>query len=312
MRKLSARMGCQAGRRGTDFKNSGNEFELMPAISLVVCLYQQRELLERLLRESAGCYDDLVVVHDGPDTANVRTVAETAGGRFFERPHEFQQEPHWPFAWGQAKHDWILRLDADEFPSEEMKTWLREFRSAPEPPDEISGYTCIWPLWNKDHAVTKRWPQGREFLFNRQRVRFFGMVEQTPIPDVRYEPLDFILHHQPPGRTVFGVRNIILRKQAYHWRECIARSLLGKPTDLACWRWEDETWPLGWEQIRQRPLWTAFKRLVKGTLCGLRDQWLTERRFFPFAAIGGPLHHTLICFEFRRLQRAKNRNRQVN
>ena len=100
----------------------------MPAVTLVVCVYQQRDLLARLIRESAGCFDDLVVVHDGPDTTDVRTVVETAGGRFFERPHEFQQEPHWPFAWGQAKHDWILRFDADEFPSADMKTWLKSFK----------------------------------------------------------------------------------------------------------------------------------------------------------------------------------------
>ena len=34
----------------------------MPALSLVVCVYQQRDLLARLIHESQGCYDDLVVV----------------------------------------------------------------------------------------------------------------------------------------------------------------------------------------------------------------------------------------------------------
>ncbi len=277
----------------------------MPAVTLVVCVYQQRDLLARLIRESAGCFDDLVVVHDGPDTTDVRTVVETAGGRFFERPHEFQQEPHWPFAWGQAKHDWILRFDADEFPSADMKTWLKSFRLAPEPPSDISGYTCIWPLWNKDHAVTKKWPAGRNFLFQKQRVRFFGMVEQTPIPDGRFEPLDLVLRHEVPGRKGYGLFNIVVRKQAYHWRECIARSLLGKPTDLAFWRWEIEAWPVGWEQIRQRPLWTGCKRLSKGILSAMRDQWRTEKRFSPLIAIGGPLHHALICYKFWCLRRAK-------
>lgn len=36
----------------------------MPKISLVVCLYKERDLLERLLQHAEGCYDDLVVVHD--------------------------------------------------------------------------------------------------------------------------------------------------------------------------------------------------------------------------------------------------------
>jgi hypothetical protein len=41
----------------------------MPKISLFVCLYKERDLLERLLQHAEGCYDDLVVVHDGPEQA---------------------------------------------------------------------------------------------------------------------------------------------------------------------------------------------------------------------------------------------------
>jgi hypothetical protein len=276
----------------------------MPAISLVVCLYHERDLLVRLLRESAGCYDDLVVVHDGPDTTNVREVVENAGGRFFARPHEFQQEPHWPFAWGKAKHDWILRLDADEFPSAGMKVWLKQFRQSPEPAAAVSGHTCIWPLWDGRREVTKNYPSGRIFFFHKQRVRFFGMAEQVPVADGPYEARDFILHHQPPRKS-HGLRNMLARKQANRWRECIARSLLGKPTDLACWRWNSEAWPRGWEQIRQHPLWTACKRLVKGTLHGLREQWQAEHKLFPLVALGSPIQHALICLKYRQLRRRK-------
>jgi hypothetical protein len=269
----------------------------MPPISLVVCLHRQRDFLARLIPEVESYYDDLVVVHDGPDYEYVREVVEKAGGRFFApEKREYQQEPHWPFAWAQARHDWILRLDADELPSKEMKKWLREFRQAPEPPPGTSGYTCIWPLWNGRREITKKWPAGRIFLFHRQRVKFFGMAEQVPVPDGVYQALDFILHHQP-GRKSYGLYNILVRKQAYFWRNCIATSLLGKPTDLACWRWQDEQWPLGWEQIRRNPLWTAFKRVIKG-FRGLRDQWRVERKIFPSAAFDNPVHQALICIRY--------------
>jgi hypothetical protein len=274
----------------------------MPAITLVVCVHLQRDLLERLICESRGCYDELLVLHDIPDTQNVRSVVEAAGGRFFERPPIFLQEPHWPFVWGQAKHDWILRLDADEFPSEEMKVWLQEFRHAPEPPNDISGFTCIWPLWDGQCTVSKKWPAGRIFLFHKQRVGFFGMCEQGPIPDDRYEPVDLILHHQPKRKS-YGFHNVLVRGQSWRGTEFIARCLLGKPTDLVCWRWESEEWPVHWEQIRQRPLRTALKRVLKGLFCGLREQWRTEGRFFTMAAVTGPLHQVLICFEYRRLKK---------
>jgi hypothetical protein len=278
----------------------------MPAVSLVVCLHQQRDLLERLLQNSAGCYDDLVVVHDGPDTTDVKAVVAAVGGQFFERPQEFQQEPHWPFAWKQAKHDWILRLDADEFPSAEMKAWLQEFRSKPRPAQDISGYTCIWPLWNGQKAVSKKWPDGRIFLFDKQAVRYFGMVEQVMVPDGRYEPLNLILHHQPKRKS-YDLHNFLFRKQACQWRAVIAQSLLAKPTDLACWRWESVAWQEDWEQIRQHPFRTALRRLVMGTARGLRSQWRAERRIFPAAAVGGPIYHASLCVKFWRTRRNQKR-----
>jgi hypothetical protein len=283
----------------------------VPPISLVVCLYNERDLFARLLRESTDCRDDLVVVHDGPDTTGVRTVAEQVGGRFFERPRAFQQEPHWPFAWSQAKYDWILRLDADEFPSAELKHWLEVFRQSAEPPTSVSGYTCIWPLWNGHSAVSKKWPAGRHFLFNRNRVRFFGMVEQVPVPDGRFETLDFVLRHQP-ARNSYGLANLLLRRQAYRWRECIAQSLLGQPSELNCWRWENAPWPSTWEAIRQHPFRTALKRLFRGPLSEMHVQWRREGRVFPIAALGGPLHHALICLEFWRQHHRRRRQEKTS
>ena len=279
----------------------------MPPLSLVVCAHNERDLLERLVRKAEGCYDELVVVHDGSDETGLRSMVEAAGGRFFERPFERQQEPHWPFAWGQAANDWILKLDADEFPSEEMKAWLRRFRLTPEPTAGISGFTCIWPLWNGRRAISKKCWDERIFLFNRRRVRVFGMAEQGMIPDDKYEPLDLILHHQPKRKS-YGLHNVLLRKQAYRWRALIAQSLLGKPTDLACWRWESETWPVGWEQIRQRPLQTAWRRLVIFTLRTLRSQWRTDRRFYFEAAINGSVNHALLCLKFWQVRRQHLRN----
>ncbi|HEX3625641.1 MAG TPA: glycosyltransferase [Verrucomicrobiae bacterium] len=274
----------------------------MPALSLIIAIHGEPDLLERLLREAEGCYDDLVVVHDGPDEQNVREIVARHGGRFFERPRAFQQEPHFPFAFGEAKHDWLLRLDADEFPSDGMKEWLKAFRQAPEPSPAISGYTFIWPLWNGKKMISKKIWDGRLCFFNRQRIKFIGHVEQGPIPEGRTEPTGVVLLHQP-RRKSYGFHNVLIRKAAYRWRERIAQSLLGKPTDLPCWRWTDENWPPDWEQIRARPLQTAVQRLVVMTFRGLRSQWRADGRFYFEAALNGPIHHALICLKYWQLRR---------
>src|SRR5215469_10070334 len=105
----------------------------MPPLSLIVAVHRDGDLLQRLMDNSKGCYDELVVVHDGPDEVNVRAIVEAGGGHFFEGPRVFQPEPLWILAYREAKFDWVLKFDADEFPSEELKQWLRRFRAAPEP-----------------------------------------------------------------------------------------------------------------------------------------------------------------------------------
>jgi hypothetical protein len=37
-----------------------------------------------------------------------------------------------------------------------------------------------------------------------------------------------------------------------------------------------------------------------GTLRTLRDQWKIEGKIFPMAALGGPINHAMICWEFRK------------
>ena len=312
----------------------------MPAISFVVCVRGERVLLERLLKAAEGCYDELIVVHDGqendsktlsaplaidfsvlttencadtyrqpngsPIAGSIHELVRNFRGRFYEGPRCYQQEPHWPFAWRQATHDWILRLDADEIPSGELQDWLHAFREAEEPTASISGYSCVWPLWNGQAIVTKSWPAGRAFLFHRQRVRFFGMVEQTPVPEMAFQPLPLILEHRP-ARKSYGLRNVLLRPQAYHWRRVIARSLLGRLRDLPRWRWIGDEWPTGWEQIRKHPLRTGLTRLLLWPPRALRDFWKHERQFLPAASVSGGIHHCLIAFEYWRLRRLKLR-----
>jgi hypothetical protein len=309
----------------------------MPKVSLVICLHKERLLLERLLKQVAGCYDDLVVVHDGreeEDSAalaspprrdlaidwatvpadaslppvfvshqtptrpgSLRDYVQRQGGRFYEAPRCLQQEPHWPFAWWAAKHEWILRLDADEFPSEDLKSWIVKFRSLPEPVKETSGYTCIWPLWDGRRMRTHKWPQGRIFLFNRQRVMFFGMVEQVPIPLGHYIPLHLILNHQP-RRKSYGLANILIRKQAYYWRSAIATSLLSPVLDLPRWRYSNAQWPLTWEKVRSKPLKEALCHLFYISLDQIKGLWKSERKVSASMVLGSAIHHFLFCLEF--------------
>ncbi len=274
----------------------------MPKISLVVCLYREGDLLQRMLDRAQDCYDDLVVVHDGPDDTGVREIAEAKDGRFFEQPRAYCGEPHWPFALGEAKHDWVLRLDADEFPSEDLVAWLQAFRNAEEPAGNLSGFTAIWPLWDGRRARTRYWPL-RLFLINRQRVKVIGLCHSGPLPDGRVDALPLILHHQPPRKT-YGVRNMLFRPISKRWLSDIANALLRPPTELPCWRWDDPNWPKKLEEIRRRPLWTGVKRLVLSPIWNGREMIRCGEFPNPAYLVTFPLHHWMACWAFHKARKA--------
>lgn len=323
----------------------------MPAISLVVCLHNERDLLKRLLEHADGCFDDLVVVHDGPEDfgnlqagtkqpgahlqevyvpshrwpeiavdysipedaeiagsfwkekietpaiGSVHELVSQQGGRFFEGPRCWQQEPHWPFAWSQAKHDWILRLDADEYPSRELSDWLINFRKVPARPNDVSGYTCRWPLWDGRKSLKTPWPDGRNFLFRKSDISFAGVVELVPEAKTRFQPVSLTLCHTP-NRKSFGYRNIIFRKQAYFWRRVIALSLLESPMNLPRWQMRNQHWPEPFKRIREHPLRYFFECLLVCPRFGLKA--LVKNRMWTvlYSFPASHWHHALICLDY--------------
>ncbi len=338
----------------------------MPKISLVVCLHKERDLLERLLQHASGCYDDLVVVHDGPESAElgkwklesgtddmlyevgwespedlslrepdappiklardfadlppdgpmptgyrlVQGVPATGsthelvckyGGRFFEGPRCFQQEPHWPFGWWAAKHDWILRLDADEFPSPKMKDWLIDFKGSGQSPLGVSGYNCIWPLWNgKVEKWTQRAPS-RLFLFSKSLNESFGMAETQPMPFCCAPlPIPLLLHHQP-RRKSYGISNLLYRNQAYSWRRVIALSLLKSPLQLPRWKYTKTLWPDHWENLKKQNLREAAYSSVRVGVGQMVYEVRHGSEILISAFLGTTLNQFLMAWTFKRV-----------
>src|ERR1700736_4636237 len=154
----------------------------MPKITMIVCTHGDRQPLTRLLERSRDCYDELLVIHDGPDFEDVRSLVLQYKGRFIERPRAFNQEPHIPFALGEAANDWILRFDSDEYPSPELREWLMQFRKQTEVGRDISGYSWICPAWNGRKAITRYWPNKVVRFFNRQKVRVISVCENGVQP----------------------------------------------------------------------------------------------------------------------------------
>lgn len=273
----------------------------MPAVSMVVCLFRERDFLSRLLARAEGCYDDLVVVHDGPDLDDARSLVEARNGRFFERPRKFSGDGHYIFGWRQARYDWIFRPDADEFPSPGLAEWLRDFRAAPEPDAAVSGFELIIPLWTGSTQATTRWPF-RPTLIHRRRIRYLDLCEQWLIPDGRWDRVPKTLCHEP-GTKNFGatyLRGLTKRKR---WLYATALGLMSAPAELDGWRWNDPHWPGKWEVLRRHPLRTALIRLFSSFWGNGREMIQSGERFRPLLLTHYPIHHWITCMAFRAVRK---------
>jgi len=276
----------------------------MPQITLLVCTYGDREPLGRLLEQSRDCYDELIVVHDGPDFEDVRGLVLQHCGLFIERPRAFSQEPHIPFAIGEASNDWILRFDSDEYPSNELRDWLIDFRKAPDVESKIAGYRWICPAWNGRKRITMNWPYKFLRLFNRNKVTVIGVCENGPEPEPGYiaprVPLRF--WHEPTTPSL-GLWNIFRKERTRQARRNIARALLGSPEDHPRWRYESDEWPIGWKEVKKHPILTGLWRLFvwppRQALAMILVGDVPRPSVFAHAGI----FHASVCFQYWRMKR---------
>ncbi len=268
---------------------------------MVVCLHRERQFLSRLLDHAEGCYNDLIVVHDGPDLDDVGSLVKARGGRFFERPRQFSGDGHYPFAWQQARHDWIFRPDADEYPGSSLAAWLRDFQLMPSPDMDISGFEFIIPLWTGSAQATQRWPY-RPTLIHRNRIRYFSLCEQWLVPDHWWQRVEQVLCHEPANRN-FGagyLRNLTKRLRFLY---ATVLGLMRAPDAFDRWRWEDPDWPPKWEALRRHPMRTALVRLWGSFYGNAREMVHSGEPFKPLLLLHYPLHHWITCMAFHAVQK---------
>lgn len=99
----------------------------MPLISATIVAHNEAEGIARAIR-SLSCADEVIVVDSG-STDNTREVAQSCGARVLSHPWEgFAAQKN--FATSQAKHDWILSLDADEELDKAAQAAVLEWKAA--------------------------------------------------------------------------------------------------------------------------------------------------------------------------------------
>ena len=93
-------------------------------LSLVVITKNEEDNIEKCLSSAYGWADEIVVVDDQSTDATV-VLAEKYADKILHRRMD-NEGTHRNWAYAQAKNEWVLSLDADEYVTEELKKEITE------------------------------------------------------------------------------------------------------------------------------------------------------------------------------------------
>jgi glycosyltransferase involved in cell wall biosynthesis len=208
------------------------------ATSVTACVVVRNEeaVIDRCLSSLDGVVQEIVLVHDGDCEDRTLEIAARHGARVFVQPLVGHAESATVFAFEQARGEWILSLDADEFLSPQLRAQLPQLVADPE----VNGYELVWKMWDGRRYISERGPY-KLALFRRSRVHVLGTVhavEQVDPPVVRTQ---LHLEHRPLYDN-FTLALVLTKWR--RWARIQAREYLRDLADMPRFNWQGTpAWP---------------------------------------------------------------------
>ncbi|MFM6959589.1 MAG: glycosyltransferase family 2 protein [Schleiferiaceae bacterium] len=142
----------------------------MKRVTLLIPAQNAADLLPRCIESCAGLYDELLLVDSGSTDGSLE-VAARYGARILQRDYENSaSQKNWAIP--QARHEWILLLDSDEWLSPELHREIGAWRSQPEGPED--GFWLYRANWFMGRRVRYSGWQGDKVVrvFRRDACRY--------------------------------------------------------------------------------------------------------------------------------------------
>jgi glycosyltransferase involved in cell wall biosynthesis len=206
--------------------------------SVSACLVVRNEeaVIERCLRSLDGVVEEIVLVHDGDCEDRTVEIARAHGCRIFKRPLVGHAEASTVFAFEQARGEWILSLDADEYLSETLAQGFGELVAE----QGVNGYELLWRMWDGERYITEQGPY-KLALFRRSKVHLLGMIHGVEVVDPPVRRVQLQLEHRPRYNN-FALRTVLTKWR--RWARINAREFTTPLGELPRFNWQGPTeWP---------------------------------------------------------------------
>lgn len=145
----------------------------MPELSVCIITKNEAGAIGRCIRAVSGISSDIVVVDSG-STDETAAIAQSLGARVVFNPWP-GYGPQKRFAEDQARHDWILNVDADEVVTPALATEIAALLKG-EPPFAAYKFhvPTVYPGWDHPRLWAEDYNIAR--LYDRRRVRYAASV----------------------------------------------------------------------------------------------------------------------------------------
>lgn len=222
-------------------------------ITAIIPTYNEAHNIDEVL-DSVSFADEIMVV-DSFSTDNTVELARKHTNFILQREYEYSaSQKNWAIP--QAKHEWILLVDADERVTSELKNEIQALLKTPID-DDIAGY---W-IYRKNHFMGKEvhysgWRNDKVIrLFRKSKCVYVDkQVHSEIIGDGRMEFLKSKLSHN----TYTTIDAHITKLNRYAW-----------------WQANDynkKTGTLTPYHFMIKPMWSFFKHYILQS--GIRDGWV--------------------------------------
>lgn len=162
-------------------------------VSAFIVCFNEESVIERCLKSLIGVVDEIIVIHDGPCSDQTLMISKKYTKKVFEmKINKGIGESHYIFALKKTKNNWILRIDADEYLSEELRTGLRDLTVM----TNIAAFNFIWPIWDGKKYITNNWPY-KIFLFQKNKIGIVDLFHHPLIVHGISKDVPLLMHHQP-------------------------------------------------------------------------------------------------------------------
>ncbi len=176
-------------------------------ISAFLVVYNEEKVIERCLKSLVGVVDEIIVIHDGLCDDKTLEIAKKYTKKVRQLEHKGMGELYVIEAIQMAQFSWILRMDADEFLSDDLRNNIRNLIKN----DSIDAYTFIWKIWNGKKYISEKFPFKKSFCRkeNSYFIEFPGMELETRGVT---KSTEYVLEHMPL------YNNYTLRMVQRKWR----------------------------------------------------------------------------------------------